>query len=96
MSRICNRERILWAKVSGYRHWPARIVDALGEGDDDEVLVEFFGTFEVAWLSRTKATRPWKMGLKKKYNKAPKTQKMFHRAIAQVAELCESKRLPPT
>lgn len=104
MSRICNRKRIVWAKMPGYTPWPAQIVDPGStfvkdehrrqaqslRRDGDNVLVSFFGTNDIAWLS-TKATRPWKAGLKKKYHKMPKSRRAFHRALYEVTKLCTDK-----
>eukprot|EP00171_Calliarthron_tuberculosum_P008568 IDg8568t1 len=102
MSRVCNREGIVWAKISGYRHWPAQIVDPSSQRatslsfqnaksykqETDDTLVTFFGTHDVAWLRKDKAIRPWKAGLKRRFHIVPKRKKSFHAALLEVQTLC--------
>lgn len=104
MSRVCNREQVVWAKVQGYRPWPARIVqndereeepsykiadEYRQEGDD--VLVIFFGTSEIAWLNKKKAVTPWKMGLLKRYHEYGTPSKSFKKGLSEVRQLCSER-----
>lgn len=106
MSRICNREGIVWAKVYGHPAWPARLVEAKEsqvepryrladehkqEGED--TLVTFFGTSEIAWVARAKAIRPWKTGLQKKFQRKGWRHKAFRRALAEARKYAEQRAL---
>lgn len=81
MSRVCARERIVWAKLSGYKHWPARIIpDKLRASSldyqqadsykkqTDDTLVVFFGTNDLAWVNAKRAVVPWKKGKLLRYH----------------------------
>jgi len=88
MSRICNREGIVWAKLSSYKHWPARIIteelrathsdykmaDSYKK-DTDDTLVCFFGTNDLSWVNAEKAVVPWKKGLSLSYHLPKKNRK---------------------
>lgn len=104
MSRVCNREGVVWAKVVGYRPWPARIIadaeyDAqptLHKADkyrlqEDDTLVVFFGSKDISWLQHEKAITPWKAGLKRRYHTHPSKTKAFRRALREVCAYCSSK-----
>lgn len=102
MSRVCNREGIVWVKISGYRPWPAQIVDPGSprtsslsfqnaksyKQESDDTLVTFFGTHDVAWVRKEKAIRPWKAGLKRRFHVVPKRKKSFHVAMDEVRSHC--------
>jgi len=88
MSRVCSNERIVWAKLRGYKHWPARIIpEELGatnadykEADSykaksDDTLVWFFGTHNIAWVNSKKAVVPWKEGKRLSYHRPKMTSK---------------------
>lgn len=106
MSRVCNRERIVWAKLAGYRPWPARMIgDAEREEDpffqqadghkraEDDTLVCFFGSNDLAWVVRKKAIKPWKAGLQQGYENARQKDKTFRFALAQVQQYVDDKTL---
>lgn len=102
MSRVCNREGIVWVKMYGYRPWPAQIVDPktsktnspsfkaarIYKQENDDTLVTFFGTHEVAWVRKEKAIRPWKAGLNRRFHVVPKRKKSFHMALREVRTHC--------
>jgi len=106
MSRVCTAERIIWAKLSGYRPWPARIISDSEREDDEgdfyeqadafkrpeqDTLVIFFGTNDLAWLSKDKAIRPWKYGLRHDYQNMKTSSKAFRFAIKEVKKHCSEK-----
>lgn len=104
MSRICNRENVVWAKVRGYRPWPARIVDETEREQEptykladeyreqgDDVLVRFFGTNEIAWVTREKAITTWKSGLNLNYHNRGTPGKLFKKGLAEVRQLCSER-----
>lgn len=101
MSRICNKERVVWAKVYGYRPWPARIIQdderdlepSYKQADGfrkrgEDTLVVFFGTDDISWLRHDKAVTFWKLGLKRKYHVAPQKNKAFQNAMSEVRKYC--------
>jgi len=82
MKYAITTERIVWAKVTGYKHWPARIVpDSIRKSyddykqadefmkDTDDTLVFFFGTSQIAWVQRKKAIVGWKEGVSSGYSR---------------------------
>lgn len=97
VSRICARERIVWAKLAGYKHWPARIIpDHLRasnpdyqqadpfKGKTDDTLVYFFGTHDLAWVSSKIALTPWKKGRQLRHHRPRFTsQKTKKKHLAQ-------------
>lgn len=82
LSRACARERIVWAKLAGYKHWPARIIpEHLRASNPDyqqadsykwkseNALVHFFGRNDLAWVNGKKAVVPWKKGKYLRYHR---------------------------
>ncbi len=101
MSRICNREGIVWARLTGYRPWPARIISdnerlsepTFGQADkyrtkEDDTLVFFFGTNDIAWLRRKKDIYYWKAGLNKNFHKTTMRNTLFEKSLDEVRAYC--------
>lgn len=87
-SRVYARERIVWAKLAGYKHWPARIIpDKLRASNPnyrqadshrrkcDDTLVHFFGTDDLAWVNGKKAVVAWEEGMHLRYHRLKVTSK---------------------
>ena len=95
LSRVCSRQKIVWARVSGHRPWPARILDderALEfRKPTDDTLVRFFGSGDLAWLKRDRAIVPWKIGVQKRHHRAARRCKGLGRAIKAVLAHCTEK-----
>ena len=97
MSRFCNKEGIVWARVPGYRHWPARVIsdeERLAEpsysiadrhrNKRHDTLVLFYGTREIAWLTKKSAICPWKKGLKRNFLQTRTKNKDFENSLEEV------------
>lgn len=74
--------RVVWAKLAGYSPWPARVIpenlrnslEAYVQADgarrsNDDTLVHFFGTDDLAWVNEEKAILPWSIGLQLSYDR---------------------------
>jgi len=105
LSRVCNREGIVWAKLCGFPHWPARIISESEREEEasftvadkskrpaDDTLVYFFGTRNVAWVASDKALRAWKSGMRKQFEKkVNRDKKEFRKALTEVRKYCRDK-----
>jgi len=58
---------------------------------EQDTLVIFFGTNDLAWLSKDKAIRPWKYGLRHDYQNMKTSSKAFRFAIKEVKKHCSEK-----
>lgn len=83
---------VVWAKVMGFNFWPAKIFDA----EDDAVvpvwlkmppkpaylLVRFFGTYDMQWVSPS-SIETYDRGLGKKFHSKSRS-KIFQKAVKEV------------
>lgn len=96
-----QEERVVWAKLAGHSPWPARVVsddqrtseEAYRQADsvrksNDDTLVHFFGTDNIAWVNKNKAVLSWNTGLQLSYNRRPfrpsKRKSRFEKAMEEV------------
>jgi len=101
-------EHVVWAKLAGHSPWPARIVsddqrtseEAYRQADgvrktNDDTLVHFFGTDNIAWVNRNKAVLSWNTGLQLEYNRRTfrpskrKSKSQFEKALDEVESFLE-------
>lgn len=59
----------------------------------DDVCVRFYGTHDIAWISRKTALVPWKLGCIRKLHTKQKRRKVFATALNEVHEICSGKLL---
>lgn len=93
---------VVWAKVMGFKFWPAKIFDAV---NDDVVpgwlklppkpaymLVRFFGTYDMQWVSPN-SIETYDKGLTKRFHSKSRS-KVFQKAVKEVFAYKEDSVMP--
>ncbi|BDA47993.1 probable histone-lysine N-methyltransferase, H3 lysine-36 and H4 lysine-20 specific isoform at N-terminal half [Coccomyxa sp. Obi] len=92
--KAADAQRVVWARVKGFPHWPAQILtekeaavrlENVFRPSPSSVPVMFFGTMEIAWMAPAEVV-PWTDGVKANYLKKNKNRRHFLKSVEQAHE----------
>ncbi|KAL5481298.1 hypothetical protein EMCRGX_G021431 [Ephydatia muelleri] len=92
---------VVWAKVPGFNYWPGKVFNSTddlvpqwlkGPPEDGDVLIRFFGTYDMEWVD-PKHVEGYQKGLQKKFQSKNK-RKVFVKAVKEAKLFVESSELP--
>lgn len=103
VSGVCAQESIIWTKIKGHPYWPTQVVRLNRQlmeqtrfkmaekfkHKHDDACVMYFGTCEVAWVSREKVAISWEEGIRRGYHRALKNRATYQTALQEVLDYCE-------
>ncbi|KAK9907625.1 hypothetical protein WJX75_007200 [Coccomyxa subellipsoidea] len=93
-AKAADSQRVVWARVKGFPHWPAQVLtekeaavrmEHVFRPSPLSVPVMFFGTLEIAWIAPVEVVS-WADGVKAKYLKKNKTRRKFLKSVEEVHE----------
>ncbi|CAL8463009.1 g2543 [Coccomyxa elongata] len=92
--KAADAQRVVWARVKGFPHWPAQILtereaairlENVFRPSPLSVPVMFFGTMEIAWMAPAEIAS-WTDGVKANYLKKNKNRRHFLKSVEQAHE----------